>query len=267
MKIAVFILSAVVANSLSAQPYIDVISPVYIKNTSQVEYYTIASNLPLQSGNKKTTVVFSPYFEDWKLELPAISQHYSGYGVPLTLLQTLKNEKWQIAASIIFRDNDLKNYAGREQWGGAFVMSYKQNAALTCKTGLYYNKEYFGNFFMPLLGIDWRINKRTQLFGLLPGSLTIEHKTAKKIYTGASFRAVTTSFILPNKDYIRMNDNRLGLFADLQLLKTIVLNAEAGHSIMRKFQTGNPVSKTDLPVKDHPYIKLQLAYRIRFSNH
>ncbi len=52
-------------------------------------------------------------------------------------------------------------------------------------SGLYINGDLFGLFVMPLTGVDWQINSKTNLFGVLPGNMTLEHELKKKHYTMA----------------------------------------------------------------------------------
>lgn len=184
----------------------------------------------------------------------------------VSFLKTLKNEDWSVASSIIVRRNGYKvNIPDNWQAGGAVLVIFKANETLKYKLGVYANKEFFGVFIMPLLGIDWRISKKTNLFGVLPGNLTLEHKLGKKLYTGASFRAITTSYRL-DTGYWRINENRLGIFADYYLIKNVVLNAEAGHSVLRKLKTGGENTvETNWAANDNFYYKIGLAYRIRLK--
>ena len=118
-------------------------------------------------------------------------------------------------------------------------------------------------FVMPLLGIDWQISKRTNLFGILPGSLTFEHKLKRNLFAGASFRAITNSYRTPS-GYWRINENRLGCFLDYYVSKHIVMNLEGGHSILRKFTSGSKDNvDVDWEAKDNLYVKLGLAFRFR----
>jgi hypothetical protein len=128
------------------------------------------------------------------------------------------------------------------------------------------NNEFFNVFVMPLAGIDWKINDRNILFGVLPGSLTYEHRINTHFYYGANFRAITNSYYTA-PGYWRINENQLGLYLDTYVTKTIVLNIESGHSLFRKVETGiKHISKRNADVNDNFYFKLSLAYRIRLNN-
>ena len=99
---------------------------------------------------------------------------------------------------------------------------------------------------------------------MLPGNLTLERKLAKKIYAGASFRAITSSF-KTSKGFWRLDENRLGIFVDYYLLKRFVGTVEAGHSILRKMRTGvRDKTYNDWQVNDNMYVKISIAHRLRF---
>ena len=99
----------------------------------------------------------------------------------------------------------------------------KRNENLTWRLGLYVNNDLFGLFVMPLAGIDWKINARNNLFGILPGNLTYEHKINEHFYYGANFRAITNSYAKSN-GYWLIDENQLGLHLDTYLTKNLVLN-------------------------------------------
>jgi hypothetical protein len=163
------------------------------------------------------------------------------------------------------------------QWGGAILITYKKTARLKYKFGLYYNREYFGHFFVPLVGIDWKINNRLQLFGVLPGNLVLERKVSRSFYYGVSFRSITNSYKcdaynfldFDDRRFLRIDNNQLQAFGDVYLTKNVVLNVEAGHSFFRRLRTGirKGASKYEVNEKtnDNMLFRVALAYRMRFD--
>lgn len=273
----------VIAASLSslktiAQPYLDIANLKYStspnagvvnqnKNNINMQYYGIGTNLPVQFKNKKDAVIFSPFFETWSSKINNNNrQNYYSVALPVSLSKTIPYTKWSILLTGILRMNDSSiSKKTTMQAGGALIVSKKRNETFTWKLGLYVNNELFGLFVMPLAGIDWRINARNSLFGLLPGSLTYEHKINEHFYYGANFRAITNSYAKSN-GYWRIDENQLGLYLDTYFTKNLVLNIEGGHSIFRKIRTGlKDVAKFDADINDNFYVKLSFAYRVRFS--
>jgi hypothetical protein len=261
-----------------AQPYLDIVNLKYSnspnaglinqnKNDVHIRYYGIGTNLPVQLNNKKDAVIFSPFFDAWSSKINNNSrQNYYSVALPVSLFKTIPYTRWGILLTGIVRLNDSSNIRKTNmQVGGAFILSKKRNEKLTWKLGIYINNELFGVFVMPLLGIDWRINEKNNLFGVLPGNLTYEHKITEHFYYGANFRAITNSYANTN-GYWRIDENQLGLYLDTYFNKNLVLNIEGGHSVLRKIRTGiKYFSKHDADVNDNFYVKLSFAYRVRFT--
>ena len=275
------LLSAVSINS-SAQPYIDIINLRYqhspditllenngIKN--KFTYFNVSANIPYQLKDS-SIIVFSPFADQWQVSLANDTNHgidVQSVVIPLTYIKPL-NSTLQLSTTIIPRFNGYRNaLSGRNfQLGAAALLSQRKNNTLVFKYGLYFNNEFSGPFFMPLLGVDWQLNDKTNIFGVLPGHLTIERRVNKFLYYGALFRALTTSYHTNAPAYIRIDENQLAAWLDLYLTKGVVLNIEAGHSIYRRVRLGvenaNPKYYFKNKLNDGIVLKASLAYRLRF---
>jgi len=254
----VFIFSVLVS---FAQPYVDVLNVRTLqspdngfirrnKDKNSFQYFNAGLTLPIRFKKTGGALVLSPYFENWQVNLPGINQqtilplerdHFfpSGIGLPITLLTPIQHSKFLINTTMILRNNAEKiNLPSSFQAGGFVVVNYKINQKLIVKAGLYYNREAFGNFFMPLGGLEYKVDSTLQIWGTLPGSFFIEKRLKKYWYAGLTFKAVTNSYQLFNGKYIQFNDNQLSLFSDLYLSKNLVLNLEAGHSLFRRIRLG-----------------------------
>ena len=276
--LSIAILLIMLSGKMIAQPYLDIVSLKYSnspnagvinrnRNDVSIYYYNLSTNLPLQFKNKKDALIFSPFVETWSVQLKNNNrQNYYGIALPVSLSKTIAHSKWTILLTGIARMNDsIISSKSKMQVGGAFILSNKRTEKLTWKLGLYINGEFFGVFVMPLAGIDWKINQRNTLFGVLPGNLTYEHKINKRFYYGANFRAITNSYATAN-GYWRMDENQLGIYLDSYFSKNILLNIEAGHSLFRKIRTGiKGISKFDEKVNDNLYFKISFSYRVRFT--
>lgn len=268
----------------TAQPYLDLVNTRYIhspdagiinrnKEKIQLNYYNISTTIPLLFKNKQDAVIVSPFFEKWQFELANKNEKHQYYGLalPVSLLKQIK-PKWTVLVTGILRMNDSSaGFAMKRQAGGAVIFTYSKKENLIYKFGAYVNGEYFGLFIVPLLGIDWQINSKDCIFGILPGTLTWQHLLSQKMAYGVAFRAQTNSYSRTTAKYTRIDENQLGGFIDLYLSKDIVLNAETGHSLFRKIRTdkirpcisGNCNQKyDDYNVNDNIYFKLSLGYRI-----
>lgn len=262
----------------AAQPYLDIVNIKYSnspntgvinhnRNEIKIQYFGLSINLPIQFKNKRDVVIISPFFENWIAETKhSNTQRYYSIALPVTLSKSIKNTAWSFLFTGILRMNDSKiDENGKMQVGGAFILNNQRNKNLTWKLGIYVNNEFFNVFVMPLAGIDWKINDRNKLFGVLPGNLTYEHRIKDHFYYGACFRAITNSYYT-SPGYWRIDENQLGLYLDTYVSKAIVLNIEAGHSLFRKVRSGvKDVFKNDADVNDNFYFKLSMAYRVRFK--
>ena len=273
--------------SLAAQPYLDVAAVRYQKSpeggllrqgfaANSYTYANAAFNLPLVFKDS-SVLMLSPALETWKINsplLPLVKDRLHGMALPVAFVKPL-NRQWTATLLAIPRWNGASEFGFKDrfQMGGALLMARKQNETLTYKFGIYYNREFFGHFVMPLLGVDWRPTPTLRVFGVLPGNAVVEKKVSKAFYYGLSFRATTTSYRIPATNgaphFIRIEDNTLQAFADVYFTKNIVLNAEAGHSAFRRFRMGSKgaVEKYFMQEKfnDGLLFRLSLLYRVRFD--
>lgn len=263
-----------------AQPYVDIINVRYMpspdnglfrrnQTANSYQYFDVDLTLPIQFKKSGTVLVFSPSFENWQATLDDSRTMFpSGIALPVTLLTPLKNKKFLLNTTAIVKNNGEKfSLPNTFQAGGLFLLNYKVNDKLTVKGGLYYNREAFGNFFMPLGGIDYKPDSTINIWGTLPGSFFIEKRFKKWLYAGVTFKAVTSSYQLFGLHYLHINDNQLSLFTDVYLTKNFVLNAEAGHSILRRLRIGNTGKMKDYSFdaksNDNYLFRISAAYRIR----
>jgi len=267
-------------NIYAQQPYIDLLG---------VEYYRLPAGTSYSGDNKLTTSWFKASIqapikikEDYLIIQPSYEQYtfdksvtfpgnLYGISLPLTYIRQWNNKQWQTAFVVIPRISAELQPVPEDgyQLGGAVVAIYKKRQDLDYKFGVYYNSEFFGPFIIPLAGIDWKINDRFTLFGLLPLSLNLEYKLGKNIYAGVAIYTVTNSYRLSNHDWIKIADNHLKLFLNYYISGNLVLISEAGFSILRKYTYGSGYGNNDIEInlqyKDGPIFKVGIAWRIRLD--
>lgn len=290
MRYGLFFLFFILATTACfAQPYVDIISIKTIqspdksfvrrnKDNNSFQYFSAGLTLPVPFKKTGGALVLSPSFDNWQVALanntqPLVSperDHFfpSGIALPITLLTPVKHSNFLINTTLILRNHAEKiNLPHSFQAGGLILVNYKISPTLTVKGGLYYNREAFGHFFMPLAGLEYKVDSTLQIWGTLPGSFFIEKKLKKRWYAGVTFKAVTSSYQLFENKYLQINDNQLSLFSDFYLTKSLVLNAEAGHSLFRRMRLGktgfNRQYTYDTKTNDNYLFRLSAAYRIR----
>lgn len=189
-----------------------------------------------------------------------------------------KKEKWRTLALLIPKINsDYKNISSEDfQIGGAVLVNYKKNDHLKYHFGAYYNREFFGDFFVPLLGIEWKINDRMNLFGDLPSIMNFEYKVSKKLYAGAVYQSFLSTYRLSGGNYVRqgdtfLGDNRLKEYLNIYFARHFVVFVEAGQTLYRMFnfydknnnlRNSNSVFRKS---NDGMFFTTGLAYRIRLD--
>lgn len=233
-----------------SQPYLDVASVTYtyqqpFRNIEQPRFNTINQtiayiNVPLKI--RKDYLLLTPTVEFLDVRFENSLNSYRSAQFTVSWLHQWKNEKWNTAFVAIAGSNGMKQNWFEDntlQAGGAILSTFTKNENLKYKFGLYGNAEFFGPYILPLLGIDWNINQRLNLFGILPSYMTLEYKIVPgKFHGKISLDAETVSYRTPGRQFLRVNDNHLKMIYDFYLTKNIVLSAEAGHSVLRDFKFG-----------------------------
>ncbi len=300
LKAYAFVICYLCSLSEQAQPYIDIAQFKYTHSPdaglwrrnnqpNYFEHFSAAINVPFVSKKDSSIILLSPYAERWDFNITNavgnfndLPNHLYSLMLPFTYIRPLSGS-WNITVSAIPRWNGNNNsvFKNSFQMGVAVLASYKKKAGLVLKAGLYYNAELSGPFFMPLLGIDWKIGDRDNLFGILPGSIVFEHKIFRALFGGLNFKATTNSYdagfihyntnagIADNERYLRIDENQLSLFFDFYFTKNFVLNMEAGHAVLRQLRLGlkDPATKYyyNTKMNDDLLLKVSLNYRLRLA--
>jgi hypothetical protein len=207
------------------------------------------------------------------------SRQLSAVSLPVGFKLVSKNKKWEtIVIGVPKIASDFRDQTDMYDWqfGGIFLEQFVKSDHLKFKLGLYYNREAFGNFFMPLVGVDWKINDRLNLYGILPSNYRFEINIIKnRLYTGLCYKAATRSFSLSHKDqhsYVRYDEQQVKLFLECFIYKKILMFADFGYSVGK-----NPLAyyrnTSDIdyrqtvftPLKSYPVFNIGLAYRVRMD--
>ncbi len=289
----ILILFVMMISSLisSAQPFVDPLNVKYqyfpqesytddVKNNMSSSLYEATILLPMELKNKDLVLVNADFTEmnfscsgNSSLNTKLYSTSFAvGYE------HGWKKSKWRTMVMFIPKINsDFKsNTSDALQMGGVVLANYKKNDHLKYHFGMYYNREFFGDYMIPLLGIEWKINTRLNLFGDLPANMNLEYKYSKKIYVGAAFQSVISSYRLNHGNYVREGDNVFGhnqlkVYLNYYLTDHVVLYAETGQTFYRMYnlydRNNNPLATNSVFHKsdDGMFYTAGLAYRIRLD--
>ncbi|MEO8068749.1 MAG: hypothetical protein ABI599_13725 [Flavobacteriales bacterium] len=272
------------AGQAIGQPYLDVVGSAFTYSPERLQRWEVGLSLPIPIGKANDKIILSPFWEEWKILVPAVEQpHFAersdrstGWALPVSWLHEVKGGRWKLLFTGIIRHNHLGPLErGAPQYGGAFITTYGPKPKITWKVGFYANGDAFGLFWLPLLGLDWRIDGKHNVWGLLPGTMHYEHKAFKRVHWGAAFKAFTNSYGLRNGDFRRVDENQIGVFGDLYFFeRNVVLRLEVGHTVFSQYQGGELDERyaalaegqyVDHHIGDGPYVKMLLAFRVRLD--
>ncbi len=286
-----FALFILFVNQSFSQPFADVVSFNYqtfssdYKDTSgwknKTDNYFLNFFLPkeFKNGNIFLIRLNSEMISSTISADSAYTSILSSISLPLGFQFVSKNKKWKTAVIAVPKiASDFKDAidAYDIQYGGIFLETFVPNEKLKIKAGLYYNRDAFGDFFVPLVGIDWRASDRINLYGILPTNYKIEFKIIKnKLYTGLNFKSLTRSFRLSKTqgyDYVRYDEMQVKLFVDCFVYKKILVFAELGYTLGKnpwqyKYNTKDEtfVNPVYTPLKSYPIFNIGIAYRVRLD--
>ncbi|MBP6335729.1 MAG: hypothetical protein KA444_09685 [Bacteroidia bacterium] len=263
-----------------AQPFIDLLnihgqwtkeSINDDKDSSHTETQFFSLDLSIPIKIKKDVLLFTPFVAQWEIK-DVRTYKARTYSLPIAFVKQWKNENIKTSFVFITRTNHDPDESMENslQLGGIVLHTIKKHERLKFKFGLYYNTEFFGPYFRPLLGIDWKVTERINVFGVLPANMNLEYFLTKSIHTGIAFRTYTNSYRQASDSLLRIDENYLKGFIDFYISKKHVFTLEAGHSILRKFRTGyreaGKTEYTDLKANDGYLIKIGYAYRLRLDD-
>jgi hypothetical protein len=287
-RIIIIIGLIIITTALKAQPYYDAaffrgsISPdadLFSNNEGDVSIFNYVAGIayPFIFKKDSSKLLLSAFTEHWSVKSNEVKDLPGGVQsllFPVAFIKPL-SQKWSFAVSVIPRWNGLKDnmFENSFQLGGTVLAAYRQTSRLTYRLGIYYNAEFFGPFIIPLVGIDWKISGKDNLFGIMPQIMTYEHRVSNRFSFGAVYRMFNNSYRIAKDSayggdaFMRINEMQLLLSADIYLSRRVAFNIEAGHSMFRHVRLGMDQDKknyhSDENVNDGFVVKAGLAYRIR----
>jgi len=237
MKFRLTLIVCLLAISAEAQYFVDIFSfnrQVFnVPNGAQTSDLFVNAFIPkvLKNGN---TVFVRAHYEKLSMQSDSLSADYSSITLPIGMQVQLKNPKVKFTGLIIpkIAGADLSaSFSDVFQLGVYSLFTVTESDKFRYKFGLYYNREFFGNFFVPLVGIDWKVSDRFSIYGTLPNSMKFSYALApSKINAGLAFRSMTRSFRgLDANTFVRYNELQLKAFFDFYLTPKNVVFVEGGY--------------------------------------
>jgi hypothetical protein len=300
MRRLILILNCLLISGVAfSQPFIDLLNIQYTRTSVSKlykgkdefkvnhEWKSYAFNAPIKLNEKKLLLI-SPEInnkiyqqtdstftkqQNGSTTIAAYSRfhaHYISYALPITLIHKFENEN-SLSATFVYRQNKVfENSFGwtTDQLGGAVLYTKTYSNKFKLKGGLYYNREFWGNYIMPLLGFEWKASKNIYCWGLLPNSTTID-VSFNKLHTGFAYRGIEESYSESYNSYFHDREGHVKLYLNYYLINQkqkigIVLLAEGGQSLSRLYEF--KAASSDNIAKYHPaenyFIRIGVAVRL-----
>ena len=237
MKIRITLLFILISFSAQAQYFIDIFSfnrqAYHVPNGAQTSDLFVNAFIPkvLKNGN---TVFVRAHYEKLSMQRDSLSASNSSVTLPIGMQVQLQNPKVKFTGLIIpkIAGQDLgAEFSDVFQIGAYSLFTVTESEKFRYKFGLYYNREFFGNFFVPLVGVDWKVTDRFSVFGTLPQSFKASYSIVPfRLNGGLAFRSMTRSFRGEDLNtFVRYNELQVKAFADFYITPKNVVFVEGGY--------------------------------------
>lgn len=147
----------------------------------------------------------------------------------------------------------------------ALLYTKRSSQRFAWKTGMYVSKEFFGIFFLPLLGLDWQAGNRLWVWGILPRHLAADYRLYPAWHLTFSYRGVTDSYRIEEKNWLAHFEGQLRFGNEFYIPRTpLVLILETGRSLARNIRYYDAVQDEQFrpDVTDSWYLRAGLNWRI-----
>jgi hypothetical protein len=254
-----------IAGSLAfSQNYVDVLK--VSANTTQYNTFdssntktrlnelTVDLTVPVKI-NEGFSLLTGVIYEDIQTKLFAdgITKNFGSTSVKLGFNKQL-SEKWSTTVVALPKiSSDYNSYNSKDfQMGGIALFKYKKRDNLNFKTGLYYNSELFGPFFVPMLGMYYQSpNKKFEANIMLPLQADINYQVLPFMNVGCNFNGQIRSYHLNNvtdanpNTYVAKSTNELFAYLKFNVTKSISLQTKVGESFGRSYKVYNENDKVN----------------------
>ena len=171
------------------------------------------------------------------------------YSVSPTLgYSTMVSKRFNITALLTpTMNSDYREVKSSDIRFGAIMRgSWKINDQITWKAILGYRQQFYGPQYVVLVGMDWKVNDKWQIFGDVPHSLTASYSVNQKVNTGFNLFVQNSTYRLHNQDrYFEYNTVNPGLFAEYYIAPKWALRTTASYTLIRNMEIYNKSDKAD----------------------
>lgn len=113
------------------------------------------------------------------------------------------------------------------------------NKNLNLRLGLYYKPEYYGVYYIPIFGIDWKINNDFFLKFSSLGNGLLKHITNSWFSYGIALKSYSNSYKMDKQKYVYNSSSNFLFFSEFTLFKTIIFTPYFGYSYINDLDVYN----------------------------
>ena len=169
------------------------------------------------------------------------------YSISPTLgYSTMVSKSFNLTALLTpIMNSDYKAVKSSDIKFGAIVRgSWKVSDNLTWRGIIGYRRQFYGPQYVALVGMDWKVNKKWQVFGDIPHNLTASYAVNQKVNAGFNLFVQNSTYRLNNQDrYFEYNTVNPGLFVERYLSAKWAIRATAAYTLIRNMEIYNKNDK------------------------
>jgi hypothetical protein len=174
-------------------------------------------------------------------------------------------------------NSDYKDVKSSDIKFGAIVRgSWKANDNISWRAVLGYRRQFYGPQYVVLVGMDWKVNQKWQIFGDVPHSLTASYSVNEKVNAGFNLFVQNATYRLNNQDrYFEYNTVNPGIFIERYISPKWAVRATAAYTLIRNMEIYNKTDKAkgfidfyelgDRKDPINPEVATGLAFKIGLS--
>lgn len=260
IKIMLIIVFSTMLNTTYCQNYVD-LAKFHYATTPENEFDSIdGSGNIIEYGadltfpvklNDSNIVLTGLYLEQIKTKFHPLAGVQSISTINIKIGYNKKHsEKWTGTYMLLpklssdFKKNSAKNF----QLGALVLMKYTKNENLKYNIGAYYNRELFGPFLVPLVGLYYKSpNDKFEANMTLPIWADMNYKLSNWLNIGTNFTAYVRSYYLSESDaYVVKKTNEIFGYLQFNVTKSILIQTKMGYSIGRSYRVYDQNDKVNL---------------------
>lgn len=174
-------------------------------------------------------------------------------------------------------NSDYKDVKRSDVKFGAIVRgTWRAGDQLSWRAVLGYRRQFYGPQYVVLVGMDWKVNDKWQIFGDVPHSLTASYEVNEKVNAGFNLFVQNSTYGLNKQDrYFEYNTVNPGLFIERYISPKWAVRATAAYTLIRNMEIYNNTDKAkgfidfyelgDRKDPINPEVSTGLAFKIGLS--